>query len=245
MKKSALIYGFVGLVIGLTIGFWVANVFNRAVSRSSVNHDSVSAKQTTAPEDDRVEKLSPEEIKAAFASSENRKEDAAFQKELSLALYRYSKIQNDSSFLPELLKLLERANKSANEKDAEILIALADTAFNFGQNKTNFAEKARNLYLKAIKLNPSDSNIKTALASTYLFSKPAEPETAISKLDAILKQDPQNEGALQLLVSALIQTGEFDLAEQKLSDLEKINPNNSAIPDLKVQLTQTRLNRNL
>jgi tetratricopeptide (TPR) repeat protein len=241
VKKGALIYGFFGLVIGLTIGFWVANAFNRTVSLSTVNQNPVSAPQPAPPENN-VEKLSQEEIKAAFASAENR--DAAFQKDLGLALYRYSKLQNDSSFAPQLIKLLERANHLSNEKEIEILVALADTLFNAGQDDAIIVEKARNLYQKAVKLKPSEANIKTAFASTYLFSKPPIPEAAISELNAVLKQHPQNESALQLLVFALIQNGKSDAAEQKLSELEKINPNNSALPDLKVQLAQNKLNRN-
>jgi predicted Zn-dependent protease len=239
---KALIFIFVGLLIGLTIGFWIANAFNRTVSLSTENQqNSVSVQSAAAPEEN-VEKLSREEIKAAFASAENR--DFAFQKDLGLALYRYSKLQNERSFLPQLIKLLESANRLSNEKDVEILSAFADVLFVTGSENPVQVEKARNLYQKAIKSDPSDENVKTAYASTYLFSKPAQPVAAIAELNRVLRQNPQNEIALQLLVLALIQSEKFDVAEQKLSELEKINPNNSAVPDLKVQLTQNELNRN-
>ncbi|HEX8196146.1 MAG TPA: tetratricopeptide repeat protein, partial [Pyrinomonadaceae bacterium] len=191
-------------------------------------------------------KLSPDEIKAAFAAAENRKEDPVFQKNLGLALSRYAKVQSDSSFLPELITLLERANRLSNEKDTEVLTALADVYFIQAREKfeASLYEKARNLYQRAISLDPDNADIKTAYAYTFLFSKPAKPEAAITELNSILKQNPNDEGALQLLILALIQSNKIEIAGQKLSELKKINPNNTAISDLEAQLTQHKINLN-
>lgn len=245
MKIGVLIYGFFGLLIGLVIGFWIANAVNRNLSPPLVNQNPISLQQTAAPENS-GEKLSPEEIKGAFAAAENRKEDAVFQKNLGLALSRYVKVQNDSSFLPELITLLERANRISNEKDTEVLTALGDVYFIQAQEKSEASlyEKSRNFYQNAVRLNPDNADIKTAYASTFLFSKPAKPEAAITELNSILKQNPNDEDALQLLVLALIQSNKIEIAGQKLSDLKKINPNNPAISDLEAQLTQHKINLN-
>ncbi|HEX8266726.1 MAG TPA: tetratricopeptide repeat protein [Pyrinomonadaceae bacterium] len=245
MKIGVLIYGFFGLLIGLVIGFWIANAVNRNLSPPLVNQNPISLQQTAAPENS-GEKLSPEEIKAAFAAAENRKEDAVFQKNLGLALSRYAKVQNDSSFLPELITLLERANRLSNEKDTDVLAALGDVYFIDAQEKfeARLYEKTRNLYQRAIRLNPGNADIKTAYASTFLFSKPANPEAAITELKSILNQNPNNEEALQLLILALIQSNKIETAEQKLYELKKINSNNPAIPDLEAQLTQNKIKIN-
>jgi len=242
VKIGILIYGFFGLLIGIVIGFWIANAVNRNLSPSFVNQNTISLQQTEAPENN-GEKLSLEEIKATFAAAENRKEDTVFQKNLGLALSRYAKVQNDSSFLPELVTLLERANRLSNEKDIEVLTALGDVYFIQAHEKSepNLYEKARNFYQRAIKLNPDNADIKTAYASTFLFSKPANPEAAITELNSILKQNPNNEDALQLLILALNQSGKIEIAEQKLSELKKINSNNPAIPDLEAQITQNKI----
>jgi tetratricopeptide (TPR) repeat protein len=245
VKIGVLIYGFFGLLIGLVIGFWIANAVNRNLLPPLVNQNPISLQQTKAPENS-DEKLTQEEIKAAFAAAENRKEDAVFQKNLGLALSRYAKVQNDKSFLPELITLLERANRLSNEKDTEVLTALGDIYFIQAQEKSEASlyEKSRNLYQRAVRLNPDNADIKTAYASTFLFSKPAKPETAITELNSILNQNPNNEDALQLLILALIQSNKIEIAEQKLSELKKINSNNPAIPDLEVQLTQNKINLN-
>ncbi|HEX8567470.1 MAG TPA: tetratricopeptide repeat protein [Pyrinomonadaceae bacterium] len=245
MKIGVLIYGFFGLLIGLVIGFWIANSVNRNFPPPLVNQNPISLQQTKAPENS-GEKLSPDEIKAAFAAAENRKEDAVFQKNLGLALSRYAKVQSDSSFLPELITLLERANRLSNEKDTDILTTLGDVYFIQAREKSEAGlyEKARSLYQSAVRLRPDNADIKRAYASTFLFSKPAKPEAAITELNSILKQNPSDEDALQLLVLALIQTNKVEIAGQKLSELKKINPDNPAVPDLEAQLTQNKINLN-
>ena len=243
MKFGVLIYGLFGLLIGLVIGFWIANAVNRNFSPPLVNQNPISLQQTKAPENS-GEKLSLDEIKAAFAAAENRKEDAVFQKNLGLALTRYVKVQNDSSFLSELITLLERANRLSNEKDTDVLTALGEVYFIQAQEKSEarLYEKSRNLYQRAIRLNPDNADIKTAYASTFLFSKPANPEAAITELNSILKQNPNNEDALQLLILALNQSDKIEIAEQKLSELKKINSSNPAIPNLEAQLIQNKIN---
>ncbi|MDQ4120030.1 MAG: hypothetical protein M3209_01005 [Acidobacteriota bacterium] len=242
MKQGTLIYGFVGLVIGLVGGFWAANTVARNFSQPFVNQKSIPLKQEQQPAGN-SEKLTGEEIKASFAAAESRKDDFVFQKKLGLALARYAAAENDASFLPELINLLERASRLANEKDFEILMTLADVYFFQAREKNDpdLYDKSKELYQRAIRLNPDSAEAKMAYASTFLYSKPPRPDAAVKELNLILKQFPRNEGVLQLLISALIQSGDVEIAEQRLSELKKINSNNPAIPDLESQLTQNKI----
>lgn len=241
MKQNALIYGSLGLLIGLIIGFWIANAYNRNFSVPPVVQNSSQLSRTPKSESF-DEKLSREEIAASFAAAESRKDDREFQKKLGLALARYAAIQNDSSFLTELILLLERTNRLFNEKDVETLSVMADVYFiKAGEkNDTTLLDKSRKLYRQAISLNPENSDLKAAHASTFLFSKPSQPEAAISELNSILEQNPKHENSLQLLISALIQTKKIELAEQKLAELKKINSSHPAIPALDAQLNQNK-----
>lgn len=241
MKKGALVYCLGGLVIGLIIGFLIANAVSRNVRLPiAAQAPAVTNNRQT---EDAAERLSREEIKAAFASAEERKEDAAFQKNLALALYRYAKVQNDSGFLPELQNLLERANLQSKSADFEVLTALADCYFTQGQEKSNagLIEKSQDFYREAVNLNPANTVVKIALASTHLYTKPSKPEKAVQELNLILKQNPKNEPALQVIVLALIQGKKNEAAAQKLSELKKINPNNPTIADLETRLAQNKI----
>lgn len=242
MKNGALVYCLGGLVIGLIIGFLIANVVNRNV-RLPISAQTPAATNNRQTEN-APESLSREEIKAAFASAEERKEDAAFQKNLALALYRYAKVQNDSGFLPELQNLLERVNQQTKSADFEVLTALADCYFTQGQEKSNASliEKSQDFYRQAVKLNPANTDAKIALASTHLFTKPAQPEKALQELNSILEQNPKNEPALQVIVLALIQDKKNEAAARRLSELKEINPENPAISDLEAQLAQKKKN---
>lgn len=242
MKQTALIYGFFGILIGLTIGFWIANAFNRNFPAPPSRQNSVSL-QSDQQSQMASEKLSREEVKNTFAAAENRKDDLDFQKKLGLSLARYAAVQNDTSFLSELIVLLERANRLSNEKDAEILTALAEVSFTkAGENSdSTLYQKARILYQQAVRLKPDNADFKTAYAATFLFSKPNQPEVAITELSSILKQSPQHEEALRLLTLALIQSDKLELAERKISELKKINSDNPTIPDLEAQLKQNKI----
>lgn len=245
MKQSAFIYGFFGLVIGLVIGFWIANFYTRNLPAPLPAQNPISVQANREPEKT-GEKLSREEILASFAAAENRKEDSDFQKKLGLALAGYSTVQNDRSFLPELIALLERANRLADEKDVEILTALADLYFIQGGEKSDpaFYDKARNVYQRAIILNPGNADLKAAHAATFLYSKPPRADAALAELNSILKQNQNHEFSLQLLILALIQTNQIQTAGQKLAELKKLNAANPAIPDLEAQLSQNKINSN-
>jgi predicted Zn-dependent protease len=241
VKKGALVYCLGGLVIGLISGFLIANAVSRTVPVPIPT-------QTPAATNNRqtknaAERLSREEIKAAFASAEERKEDAAFQKNLALALYRYAKVQNDSGFLPELQNLLEHVNQQTKSTDFEVLTALADCYFTEGQEKSNASliDKSQDFYREAVRLNPANTDAKIALASTYLFTKPAQPEKAVRELNSILKQNPKNEAALQVIVLALIQSKKDGEAAQRLSELKEVNPDNPVTADLEAQLAQKKI----
>jgi hypothetical protein len=46
--------------------------------------------------------------------------------------------------------------------------------------------------------------------------------------------------SVQSLVAALIETGSFDEAGRRLDELEKLNPSNAELPNLRAQLEQKR-----
>lgn len=242
MKAETLIYGLAGLVIGLIIGFSVANALNRSFPAQTVNRN-ITLPETAPSTTNREASLSREEIAAAFASAEIKKDDFTFQKNLGIALTGYAKSQNESDYLPQLAKLLERVNTLSKEKDFDVLMALGDVYFLESQQSgdSNALRKARSAYERAEQLKPEQVDAEIALAATFLFSSSPQPEIAITILNRVSTQNPNHEIALQLLISALIKNGKFDLAEQKLTELKRNNPDNPAIPDLAAQIKQKQI----
>jgi outer membrane protein len=85
-----------------------------------------------------------------------------------------------------------------------------------------YAAKAREFYEKVLEKNPSNLEVKTKSAMTYMTS--SNPMQGIQMLMEVLKQDPQNELALFNLGMLSIQSGQNDKAIERLERLVKINP---------------------
>jgi cytochrome c-type biogenesis protein CcmH/NrfG len=149
--------------------------------------------------------------------------------------------------MPQLVKLLERANELSNQRDSEVLSVLADTYFAIAREKRDkdAREKALDAFRQATNLKPEDSALKTAYAAGLIFAEPAQAEKAIKQLEAALKLDPKNQNAMQLLVLALVQTGKTKTAEDKLAELKTLDANNPAIPELENQIAQQKASKKL
>lgn len=85
-----------------------------------------------------------------------------------------------------------------------------------------YAVKARSFYQKVMDENPSNLEVKTKMAMTYLSS--SNPMQGITMLREVLRKDPQNELALFNMGMLSIQSRQFDKAVERLSQLVKINP---------------------
>jgi tetratricopeptide (TPR) repeat protein len=123
-----------------------------------------------------------------------------------------------------------------------LTVELANALFDLGQTSEepeNFG-KAREYYLKALKMKPDDASVLTDLGQTYYYGKPADPQKAISIYRQALTVAPRDERALQSLATALISTGRHEEAQQKIDELRGINPNNPALSNLRAQLAQSK-----
>jgi tetratricopeptide (TPR) repeat protein len=85
-----------------------------------------------------------------------------------------------------------------------------------------FAVKTREYYTKVLEADPGMLDIKAKMAMTYL-SAPS-PMQGIVLLREVLEEDPDNELALFNLGMLSIQSGQYDLAVQRLEALLKVNP---------------------
>lgn len=88
--------------------------------------------------------------------------------------------------------------------------------------QNQLAEKAQTYFTKVLEANPTNLEAKTKMAMTYLSSP--NPMQGIMMLREVLAQDPQNELALFNLGMLSIQSGQNDLAIQRLTELVEVNP---------------------
>lgn len=247
MNKSNILFGVIGLFVGLLISFIVTNAFHgRAHDAVSTNTArSGGAPQAGATEAESStkspsESLSDEEIRGAIAKADARAEDYALQRNFGLALYQYVSQTRDTRYLPDVARFLKRAYDH-DPKDHDLVVSLGNVLFDIGQSSdsASFVE-ARKYYLKALEIKPDDADVRTSLGLTYYFGKPSDPQRAIVEYRKSLALDPRHEPTLQSLASALISAGRSEEARQRINELQAVNPSNPSLPNLRAQLAQSR-----
>lgn len=92
-----------------------------------------------------------------------------------------------TSFMSSINRMRERLNR--NPRDAEALIALGNANFDIQR-----FDKARDLYLTFLGIDPLNLHVRTDLASSY--RNLGDVESAIQALRVVLKNDPSHETAL-------------------------------------------------
>jgi len=112
-----------------------------------------------------------------------------------------------------------------------VLVALGNMTFDLKRYT-----EAERWYQEALKLNPRDVNVRTDLGLSYFLREPKEIDKAIAEYRTSLGYDPRHEQTLQNLISALVAKGDKAAARPYLQQLEQVNPNNQALPQLRTQL---------
>lgn len=92
-----------------------------------------------------------------------------------------------TSFMSSINRMRERLDR--NPRDAEALIALGNANFDIQR-----FDKARDLYLTFLGIDPLNLHVRTDLASSY--RNLGDVESAIQALRVVLKNDPSHETAL-------------------------------------------------
>ncbi|MEJ7846729.1 MAG: hypothetical protein WKF92_01425 [Pyrinomonadaceae bacterium] len=221
-------------------GFLLANALNRG-EIDQVKGENARLRLTQSEEKRDVSDitLSNEEIQKKINEADQNAGNFKFQKNLGLALYRYSAMKKDAEILSNAVRLLERAN-AIDSLDRDVHIGLGHAYFDHGYyNKDNKSfETAREFYSKALTKMPGDAEIRTELGLTYYLQEPPRMNLAVEQFEASLKIDSTHEKTLQFLVQSLVKQNEGERAKQYLDQLKKVNPDSEALPELSAIVAQ-------
>lgn len=234
----------VGSLVGFCLGFIFANTLkiqSRIPAELNQQANQRQVGQNNAAERDQRLDLTPDEIRNAVARADHTPRDVELQINLGRALYLYAVHSRDSSLLPEALRLLQRAHE-ARPKDDETTILLGNLLFDMGQtaDPKHFVA-ARALYQQALPQRPHDADLLMDIGRTFYYGQPSAPQQAITWYGRALANDARHEGVLQNLVVALVRAGQTFKAEKQYEQLQIINPDNPALPDLRAQIEQGKL----
>ncbi|MBX3297915.1 MAG: tetratricopeptide repeat protein [Acidobacteria bacterium] len=227
MNKENILFGVVGLLAGLIIGFVFAN---------NVNQQGTGAARSSAPVTGQNANIPPghpeigsmnggqggmqPEVQAAIDAAKNAPNDFDAQAKAADMYYQIGRFD-------EAIKYLQAANKLRPD-DRETIVQLGNA--NFDADKY---EEAERWYSSALAKKPDDVNVRTDLGLTFLLRTPPNYDRAIQEFDRSLAVDPNHIQTLQNMVVAYTKKGDAAKANSTIAKIEALEPTNSALQRLK------------
>ena len=242
MHKNTILFVIIAALAGFIGGFLLANSLNRSeLSSMRSQNDRTTTNNTNITQSQEEPELTSDEVRSKIAEADKNPGNFAFQKDLGIALYRYSAMKQDDNLLNESARILDRAN-AINNRDFDVLVALGNAHFDIGFAKKDAAQYqiARDIYSKALEINPGDADVSTDLGLTYFLQNPPAYDKAAAELQKVSDANPKHERSLQFLVQIYVKQNRITDAEKALAKLKSINPGNPAIAELTSQITAVR-----
>lgn len=224
MNKSNFFFGIGGVLVGLVIGFLVANNINRnAFTQSQTNvHNQQFPNQTSG--DMRQSQQMPQ---IAETLEKAEKEPNNFEAQLKAAEL-YVQIQK----FDKAAEFYEKANKIKPD-DYETIVLVGNAYFD-AQNY----ETAEKWYLQALEKKPDDTNVRTDLGITFLERQNPNFERAIKEFQNSLTKNPKHEPSLYNLGIAYFKMGNKEELQKTIQKFEQANPNSQLLARLKQNTIQ-------
>ncbi|HVE59114.1 MAG TPA: tetratricopeptide repeat protein [Pyrinomonadaceae bacterium] len=238
MNKENILFGIVGLLLGLIVGFMFANNVNQKSAVAPVpltaakqnsnmpeGHPDISG--ATNPSSQLI--VSPVEVQAATDRAVQEPEN--FEAQMKAAEVSY---QNGS--FDKAVEYLKQANKLKPD-DYETIVNLGNASFDGG----NYAE-AEKWYSAALVKKTEDPDVRTDLGLTFIFRDPPNYDRAIKEFEDVLAKDINHPQALQNLTVAYTKKGNAAKAKETVDKLEKVDPTNASVAKLRedIQKIQTK-----
>lgn len=242
MDKKLFWISTAAVIISFFGGFLLANALNRSeLNTLRAETERLKNSPNALPNNNAELSLSNEEIRQKIAEADKNPDNFDFQKNLGLALYRYAAMKQDAELLAEVARLLTRANQK-DEKDYDVLIALGNSYFDIGYIKKDNEnlKKSREFYQKALAQKPNDADVRTDLGLTYFLVNPPETDKALAEFNKSLQTNPKHEKTLQVTAQTFLSQNKTEEAEKYLTRLREVNPKNQFLPELELQLSQTK-----
>jgi tetratricopeptide (TPR) repeat protein len=234
MNKENILFGVVGLLAGLIIGFMLTNSINKGTiagtptadmklnSNMPPDHPAVPGAGTT--QGGPAGGMQPE-VQAAIDKAKQSPDDLDAQIKAAEMYYQIERFD-------EAAALFKRANQLKPE-DREIIVQLGNVNFD-----GNHYEEAEKWYTQALAKKADDVSVRTDLGLTFVFRDPPNYDRAIQEFNKSLETDPNHIQTLQNLTVAYTKKGDAAKAGSTLAKLEGVDPKNVAITKLKDDITK-------
>ncbi|MFM9904705.1 MAG: tetratricopeptide repeat protein [Pyrinomonadaceae bacterium] len=233
MKKDNLMFGVLGLVVGIVVGFMGANSMNRSASGQGPTAPPPSS--ATAPSG--IPNLPPDhpplgtssgsggdpaqsgplpQVAEAIEKAKQRPQDYDAQMTAADLYYQIQKFDDAAKFY-------EAANK-LKPGEVEPMVKAGNAYFDAEKY-----DQAERWYLQALQKNANNINVRTDLGLTFFLREPRDIDRAIKEYKTSLTLDPNHEITLQNLALAYTENGDKQSLAITLEKLRKVNPKNPVL----------------
>jgi tetratricopeptide (TPR) repeat protein len=222
MNKENILYGIIGLLLGCIIGFVFANKVNNQSGPQPRTNPMTANSNLPADHPPTGDGALPEVSAALQEANEQPNNFEAQMKAASL----YAQIRR----FDKAVEFYERANKIKPD-DYDAIVQLGNANFDAGR-----FEEAEKFYTIALSKKPDDISVRTDLGLTFFLRQPPDYDKAIKEFEGSLKRDPNHKQTLYNITSSFIKKGDFQKAKEYLVRLEKADPTNQDIANLRSQI---------
>jgi len=227
MNKENTLFGIVGLLLGLIVGFMFANNVNQ---KAAYNAPNAAVKQNPNmpeghPDISGMNQMNASAPQIQAATERAQQEPENFEAQIKAAEMNYQIEQYDKAI--EFLKI---ANKLKPE-DYPTVVNIGNAYFDNG----NYAEAER-WYASALEKKAEDENVRTDLGLTFIFRDPPDYDRAIKEFETVLAKNINHPQALQNLTVAYTKKGNAAKATETVNKLEEVDPTNAAVGKLREEI---------
>lgn len=229
MKKENILFGIIGLLAGVILGFIVTNNINR----NSMMGQNVPS-QPNNPQM-MSQQQNPGAAMPGVAEALKKADDnpADFDAQVK-AGDMFARIKN----FGKAIEYYERANKIKPD-DYTTIVSLGNLYFDSASSEdsqqwdTGKLQTAQKWYEMAISKKSDDINVRTDLGLTFFLREPKDIDRAIKEYKTSLSINPNHELTLQNLAVAYREKKDTQGLMDTIAKLEKVNPKNPIIQKLK------------
>jgi tetratricopeptide (TPR) repeat protein len=228
MNKENVLFGLVGLLAGLIIGFMFANSVNQQASTPGLAAATAAQNANLPPGHPNVPPgpggqqamANIPEVQAAIEKAKAEPDNFDAQVKAAELFYQIQRFDG-------AIEYLKRANQLKPD-DYDVVVHLGNA--HFDSDKYEDAEK---YYSQALAKKADDVNVRTDLGLTYMFRTPANYDRAIQEFKRSLEYDPNHAQTLQNLTVAYTKKGDAANASATLAKLEGMDAANPALARLR------------
>lgn len=227
MKKDNFLFGTIGILLGLLIGFLVANSLNKSGANNPVA-GSMAANSNMPeghPQIGGQGGPTMEQIQTIVQNARSNPQDFDAQKQAAEVYSQIGRYADAAAFL--------RQAASIKPDDVDIQIQLGNALF----DSESYAEAA-DWYTKALAKRPDAVDVRTDLGITYMLREPAQMDKAIEEFQRALKIRPGHLNTLQNLTFAYIKKPDLAKAKATLAEVEKGGADPDVLKRLREELAK-------